>query len=774
MIGITKRTLLGLATALCALPFAGFARGQALDEYGDQPEQQADVIQTVARVSQLEGTASYARGDQPDDWQAADVNLPMTLGDRLYTGDRSRLELGVHGGDSIWIGSRTDLAALNLTEDTKQFALKLGVASFHVRKIDDNAVWEIDTPNAAVTFESAGDYRIRVDADGNTRVAVERGNLTVSAGGGQIAVNTGEEMVINGIDSPRYDIVSFGTPDSWDRWVTGRADRARLSASYRYVSPEIVGAADLDDYGSWSNIPQYGNVWSPARVEVGWTPYRQGHWVWQDPWGWTWISTEPWGWAPYHYGRWVNYASRWCWVPVAPAVRVVAYSPALVAFVGDGPGFSVSATIGGGGYVGWFPLAPLDPFVPWWSRRPAVNVNVTNVTYVNQTYVTVVNQNTFVSGGLVARNVVTDRTVVRQVVSAGVVRGAVPVLPTVASTRVSVRTQAAVAPPAAVVARSVVARVAPPPAPPRFQQKLESIRENRRPVDPYAAARLTAQAQPRSAVPIRPVANEGGKVTLAPRQGASAATAARANAAPAPVAAAPVRGRPVATAQQPVASEPVTSRKTADRVRAEPARPEASRAQPGQPATEARPAPATEREPAARPNPNPANPPSAAERERELQRQPTPQARPETERQRVPVPAQPDERVRPTPNTAERSARPSEPDGRNRQVERPPTPAWRERARPTPREQQPSREATPDRGRAQQDAARERALAQQSAREREQAQQSARERAQAQESAPARPEASSNPREQAKPETPKPQERGRRAPTPKPTPKGEN
>ncbi len=78
----------------------------------------------------------------------------------------------MHGGDTIWLGSRTDLAALNLTDDTKQFALKLGVASFRVRQLDENDVFEVDTPNAAVTFESAGDYRLRVDEDGNTRVSV--------------------------------------------------------------------------------------------------------------------------------------------------------------------------------------------------------------------------------------------------------------------------------------------------------------------------------------------------------------------------------------------------------------------------------------------------------------------------------------------------------------------------------------------------------------------------------------------------------------------------
>jgi hypothetical protein len=174
-------TLQTLAALILALPLAAVALAQGANEYGEEPEQQANVVQTVARVAYLDGGASFARGDEPDDWQTADINVPMTLGDRIYTNDHSRMELQVHGGDTIWAGARTDLAALNLTEDTKQFAVKSGVATFRIRQMDNNDVWEVDTPNAAVNFESAGDYRVRVDQDGNTRVAVERGNATVAA-----------------------------------------------------------------------------------------------------------------------------------------------------------------------------------------------------------------------------------------------------------------------------------------------------------------------------------------------------------------------------------------------------------------------------------------------------------------------------------------------------------------------------------------------------------------------------------------------------------------
>ena len=538
-----------------ALLCAGLASGQYRDKY---PDDTGELRQTVARISYISGNVSFARGDDPDNWQTADRNVPMSLGDRVYTDNRSRLELQVHGGDSIRLGAGSELAALNLTEDAKQFSVSVGVASFHIWRLDDNETFEVDTPNAAVTFDRPGDYRIDVDADGNTRIVVRRGRATVAAGGGQVGVSSGEQMQVDGIDDPRYDVVNAARPDSWDRWIDERESRIARARSRGYVSADVVGLDDLDEYGRWQEIPQYGRVWTPAAVESDWAPYRAGHWIWQDPWGWTWVSSEPWGWAPYHYGRWVNSSSRWYWVPVASGVRYVRYSPALVVFVGGGSGWSASASFGGRGeFVGWFPLAPREQMIPWWGRRRAAEPSVDRASYANRMSVTVVNHNTFVSGGVVTNNTVRDRAVLREVAAAPVLRGPIPIMPTRESLRVSVRADLPPPPrpPAALIERSVVVRTAPPPAPPSFQAKVDVIREGRgAPIEPDAAARLavTDRGRARATTTVRPAAAEPGRVTLAPRS-PNAGTAATQ---PRPEPVAPVPGRPMATAERPVAPAP--------------------------------------------------------------------------------------------------------------------------------------------------------------------------------------------------------------------------
>ena len=672
------RTLWPLWAVLSVLLFAPFAVGQGRDEYGE-------TRQTVARISYISGEVSFSRGDDPDHWQPADRNVPMTLGDRIYTGSRSRLELQIHGGDSIRLGARSDLAALNLTDDTKQFAVKAGIASFQIRRLYEDELFEVDTPNAAVTFETPGEYRVDVDDNGDTRVTVRRGSASVAAGGGQVPLDEGQVIELEGLDSPRYDIVSLSGPDGWDRWVERRENRLASARSYQYVSADIVGADDLDEYGRWQDIPQYGRCWSPTAVAVDWAPYRVGHWIWQDPWGWTWVSAEPWGWAPYHYGRWVVVSSHWYWVPVAPRERFVAYSPALVAFVGGGSGWSLSISAGGGGFVGWFPLGPRDPFQPWWGLRTGASVStVTNVAYVNRTYVTIVNRNTFVSGGVVTSAVVRDRAVVSQVAAAPVLRGPIPIVPTAASLRVAVRTDAPAAPrpPAAILSRQVVARVAPPPAPPTFQAKLAVINENRgAPVAPAVAARISVEnrGRPQSITTVRPAAAETGRVQLAPRGGETRATSEKR---PEPVTA--FRGRPMATAQQPVATSPVTGSQAPSSTGPAPREivPRRERQAPPAPAPEGSVAPPGERgrpqteewRQRARPTEAPpAAPPSTLERRRVAQPSETPV--PEIERGRgrpaeAPPPGLERRREQPTAAPA-----PQPPAGLERRQQQPTPPA---------------------------------------------------------------------------------------------------
>ncbi|HEV8266658.1 MAG TPA: DUF6600 domain-containing protein, partial [Thermoanaerobaculia bacterium] len=473
-------------------------------------DEDEEIRQTVARVAYVEGDVSFNRGDDPDDWRPASRNLPLTLGDRVYATPSARVELQLRRA-TLFLGGGTDLAALNLTDGVSQLSLSVGRLSLRLRPVDEGDVVEVDTPNAAITFERGGLYRVDVDESGNTAVRVRKGEAVVAAGGGEVRLSAGDQMTVDGIDSPEYDVFAITRPDSWDHWVDSRSRRRFEGDSYRYVSEDLTGVDDLDEYGRWEDVPEYGRVWTPASVAADWQPYRAGRWIWQDPWGWSWVSDEPWGWSPYHYGRWITWSSRWYWVPVGPRVHA-RYSPAVVGFVGGGPV---------GGFVGWFPLAPRDPFFPWWGARARVNVAPT-FAFTHRARVTVVRQNVFVSGGFVGGALVRDANVVRGVVAAPILRGPLPILPTRDSLHVAVSAALPVVrPPALVAARPVVTRLAPPPPPPSFVVKAPLVRAaGGAPIAPRAAASLSA-AHPVavSSVPqVRPVAPVSGGVALTPRR----------------------------------------------------------------------------------------------------------------------------------------------------------------------------------------------------------------------------------------------------------------
>ena len=357
----------------------------------------------VARVSYLSGNVSFEPSGE-NQFSQASINYPLTTGDRIYTEQGGRVELET-GNIAVRVSGNTDITTTNLTDNLLQFGLSQGTARFRAYNLPSGQSIEIDTPNAAFTILRAGNYRFETYPDSDTTfVTVTSGDLEISGAGNSQTVHSGQAVRLTGANPAQIEWVSIPAGDDFDRWCGDRDRRFTAARSLQYVSHGVPGYADLDDYGRWEPVPQYGQVWYPVAVPVGWVPYRYGHWAWVEPWGWTWIEDEPWGFAPFHYGRWVFVGSRWGWVPAPPVAPVPCYAPALVAFVGGG-GFSVSLRFGGG-VQAWFPLGPEEPFYPWYHHSPVylrqVNVtnvrNVTNITNVinvrttNVTNITYVNQ----------------------------------------------------------------------------------------------------------------------------------------------------------------------------------------------------------------------------------------------------------------------------------------------------------------------------------------------------------------------------------------------
>jgi len=326
---------------------------------------QEDLLQGASplRLSYAEGEVSYWRVGAPD-WVTAQVNTPLAVGDSLYVGSDGDLELQMGSREFIRADDDTQFALINQTPDYIQFKVTSGRVSFDLRTLPTGYSVEVDTPNAVFTIDHAGYYR--VDVDGEVHFITRRGGMAmvVPAGGRTMSIHPSEEIVVQGSAVVKAETYVVPDLDQWDRWNYDRTDGMIDTVSERYLPYGVAGASDLDHYGYWRVVPEYGPVWVPGSIPSGWAPYSAGSWVWDPYYQWTWIDEAPWGWTPFHYGRWVYLSGYWAWAP-GPVIRQPVYAPALVAFFNIGPNMSAGFSSSG---MAWVALGWGEPLNPWWGR----------------------------------------------------------------------------------------------------------------------------------------------------------------------------------------------------------------------------------------------------------------------------------------------------------------------------------------------------------------------------------------------------------------------
>jgi FecR protein len=435
-----------LATSMALL-------GQQQDPYSPQQQEPPDQPgQPVARLSVISGDASVRRGDSGD-WVAAILNAPLMAGDSISIAPGGSAEMQLDNANFVRIGGDSEIRISQMENGRNQIQVSKGIVTWRVLR-DSNAQSEISTPAVAVRPLRLAAVRAEVSADGSTRIIVRRGEAEVATPRGTEQIREGNMMLVRGNSSePEYQVVSAPARDGWDNWNDQRDNYLERSQSARYVSPDVYGAEDLDQYGRWDYDPAYGNVWTPAVADT-WAPYRNGQWVWEDFYGWTWVDSDPWGWAPFHYGSWYYRTGLgWSWFPGARYGHYW-WRPAMVGFFGFGGG---GVGVGFGfGNVGWVPLAPFEAFHPWYGRGGRGDGRFGNVNIVHNTNITNIYRNARFGNGATAvpaqdfqRGSFRNQGAVNraQLEQASLVRGGVPVAPTGNNLRFSERAAATAAVP---------------------------------------------------------------------------------------------------------------------------------------------------------------------------------------------------------------------------------------------------------------------------------------------------------------------------------------
>ena len=191
--------------------------------------------------------------------------------------------------------------------DDRQFAVFVaqGRVNVRVRVLELGETARIDTPNTQVVLTRPGLYRVdvsersRAHAAHRARRRGERPHRRRRAAG-VAGPDRGRRR-----HRPALRERAQRRRHRWLRYVGGQPRSPLLRDARRITFRRRWSArADLDQYGTWSQVPEYGAVWYPSDVGTDWAPYRNGYWTEVGAWGPTWVDYAPWGYAPFHYGRW--------------------------------------------------------------------------------------------------------------------------------------------------------------------------------------------------------------------------------------------------------------------------------------------------------------------------------------------------------------------------------------------------------------------------------------------------------------------------------------
>ncbi|MEO9221631.1 MAG: DUF6600 domain-containing protein [Mycobacteriaceae bacterium] len=460
----------------------------------------------VGRLALLAGTVSFHTMDQ-DAWERATLNYPVTSGNALWTEPGARAAIDV-GTAQVALDQSTEFDLTGLDDHVMAITQAQGAMFLRVRYVTQGDEYRITTPRGVVVIAQPGAYEIVAgDSVQPTMLTVVEGSARIDSPTASLTVNPRQVGVVQGSDTFN---VSVGAAH-FDPFLTARLaeeQQVKRVIAARVAPPPAVlqmsGGAALQRVGEWQPSTTYGRIWYPP-VQASWVPYREGHWGYVAPWGWTWIDNSSWGFAPFHYGRWVQEGHRWGWIPVEPGHvererAPPVYAPALVSFLNIGVAVTLGATRAPAS-VGWIPLGPREPYVPPYHASEryvrAVNVtsvtNVTNVTTINR--VTTVNNfvnrraATVVPGAVMERSQPVAARVERvdaRVLAASHAQHEAPVRPTVATVGVT-----------PIVARELKLAPAPVSAPGKPAPARKHAAPG--PVLPSAPADATAAAVPGAA-----------------------------------------------------------------------------------------------------------------------------------------------------------------------------------------------------------------------------------------------------------------------------------
>ncbi len=387
MRSLTRLLWLTVLLLLAAISIASSEPASLRPPSPQKQEEQKPIL--VGRISHVEGQLlRYVQSE--NDWAAVVKDAPFGLNDALYSEEKGKAEFIMPNNTWERIDGSTQVQMIRLEEDLTEMDMASGMGRFYNKSL--KGLIKITTPFGYIVAGPHTTFDLYV-GDKSAEVIALKGKVDFvhPSSDAKYEVMAGSSSLL--ADSQQIGSGEGKVDAEWDTWNLKRNDAwaKRLGAkgeSRRYLPPHLYDqAAALDENGDWEKVCYEGGYhyfWRPLNVPPDWAPFTVGKWtVWHEDN--VWIPDEPFGYITHHYGNWVLVGGVWYWappVPPPPSVRVAIGLPLLPP--PPLPFFPVPffwcpgrvSWVFSGGFVGWVPLAPFEPFYcfhPWGPGVVVVN-----------------------------------------------------------------------------------------------------------------------------------------------------------------------------------------------------------------------------------------------------------------------------------------------------------------------------------------------------------------------------------------------------------------
>ncbi len=302
-------------------------------------------------IHRLEGEV-LIKVEGNDEWSAATLNFPLLRGDRIWTGQKAWVEINHMGGSTLRMSDQCLLKIEDFQTLGNQDQLRVALSNGMVYAVlneygSSSLIVQVDTPNLSLQAESPTVLKVEsIESENSSRVSIIQGEAVVETEGTSSRMGAGRTMIARDggyieTESSAYTDSSYSSKETSS---IPTYDYYEESEAVYVPEPLHRYTYELNRYGRWAYVHEYGRVWVPSAVPAWWAPFRYGRWIWRSP-HYVWISYWPWGWIPFHYGRWsYGVGIGWYWIPPYP--HHIYWCPGAVGWWQTGA------------YIYWLPLAP--------------------------------------------------------------------------------------------------------------------------------------------------------------------------------------------------------------------------------------------------------------------------------------------------------------------------------------------------------------------------------------------------------------------------------